>query len=78
MIKNPLKQQSRYQAAPVISPNQELSLLDWLEVNDRLLALDLQAPDYLDEPEAEISDLLGPDDIESDVDDQEDDMDLED
>jgi len=31
MFNNPLKEQSRYQAAPVLSPNQEVSLLDWLE-----------------------------------------------
>ncbi|MEG4866268.1 MULTISPECIES: DUF3134 domain-containing protein [unclassified Microcoleus] len=46
-----LRQIPRHLPADVIPLKQESSLLDWLESNNRLLARDVQEPDYLNEEE---------------------------
>jgi len=46
-----LRQIPRHLPADVIPLKQESSLLDWLESNNRLLARDVQEPDYLTEEE---------------------------
>ena len=50
----------RHAPADVIPLKQQSSLLDWLESNNRLLARDVQEPDYLHEEE--ISELMAVDD----------------
>ena len=42
-----LRQIPRHLPADVIPLKQQSSLLDWLESNNRLLARDVQEPDYL-------------------------------
>lgn len=46
-----LRQIPRHLPADVIPLKQQSSLLDWLESNNRLLARDVQEPDYLNEEE---------------------------
>jgi hypothetical protein len=67
-----LRQSPRHEPAEVIPLKQETSLLDWLEASGRLLARDVQEPDYLLHEEPEISDLMGADDgpYDDDVDDE--------
>lgn len=55
-----LRQIPRHLPADVIPLKQQASLLDWLESNNRLLARDVQEPDYLHEEE--ISELMAVDD----------------
>jgi Protein of unknown function (DUF3134) len=55
-----LRQIPRHLPADVIPLKQQSSLLDWLESNNRLLARDVQEPDYLHEEE--ISELMAVDD----------------
>lgn len=66
-----LRQSPRHEPAEVIPVQQETSLLDWLEASGRLLARDVQEPDYLLDEEPEISDLMGADDGPYDDDDDE-------
>ncbi|MBE9185425.1 DUF3134 domain-containing protein [Microcoleus sp. LEGE 07076] len=46
-----LRQIPRHLPADVIPLKQQSSLLDWLESNNRLLARDVQEPEYLNEEE---------------------------
>ncbi|MEK0180891.1 MULTISPECIES: DUF3134 domain-containing protein [Microcoleus] len=55
-----LRQIPRHLPADVIPLKQQSSLLDWLESTNRLLARDVQEPDYLHEEE--ISELMAVDD----------------
>ncbi|MDQ2100029.1 MAG: DUF3134 domain-containing protein [Tychonema bourrellyi B0820] len=55
-----LRQIPRHLPADVIPLKQQSSLLDWLESNNRLIARDVQEPDYLHEEE--ISELMAVDD----------------
>jgi hypothetical protein len=76
-MSNPsLREEPRSSRAAVIPSRHETSLLDWLESSGRLIARDNQEPDYLDEADEEISDLMAVDDSTYDLDDD-DDIDLE-
>jgi hypothetical protein len=74
MYNNSLREESREQLAEVIPVQQEASLLDWLEANNRLIARDVQDDSFLDDEE-EISDLIGVDDNTIDDDDSDSDFD---
>lgn len=76
MLKNPLRQEPREQRAAVIRSNNEFSLVEWLQLNGRLIARETQESDYLDTEE--ISELMAVDDITYDISDDEPDVDLED
>ena len=67
-----LREEPREQLADVIPVQQETSLLDWLEANNRLLAREVQDDPFL-EDEQEISELMGVDDSAYDDDDDLDD-----
>jgi len=67
-----LREEPREQLADVIPVQQETSLLDWLEANNRLLAREVQ-DDPFREDEQEISELMGVDDSAYDDDDDLDD-----
>lgn len=67
-----LRQYPRSQAAPVIPPQQDASILDWLEGTGRLLARDVQELDYRDEEE-EINALMAAEDNSFETDDDDDD-----
>jgi hypothetical protein len=69
-----LREEPREQLADVIPVQQETSLLDWLEANNRLLAREPQDDPFL-EDEQEISELMGVDDSAYDDDDLDDDLD---
>lgn len=61
-MQNPaLQQQSRDQLAPVIPPQRDASILDWLEGTGRLLDRDNVEAAFPDE-EAEINDLMAGED----------------
>ena len=65
-----LRQIPRHLPADVIPLKQQSSLLDWLESNNRLLARDVQEPDYLNEeefPELMAVDDSPYDDLEEEV-----------
>ena len=67
-----LRQIPRHLPAEVIPLKQQSSLLDWLESTNRLLARDVQEPDYLHEEE--ISELMAVedspyDDLEEEIED---------
>lgn len=62
MLNSPIRQEPRSQPAAVIPSKNESSLLDWLEATGRLIARDVQEPEYLDEEE-EISGLIDVDDV---------------
>lgn len=72
-----LRQYPRSQPAPVIPPQQDASILDWLEGTGRLLAREVQEPDYREEEE-EINELMAGDDSSFDDDDDDDVVDLDD
>ena len=72
MLNSPLREAPREQRAAVIPSRNESSLLDWLETSGRLIARDVQEPEY---PEQEdipelmpLEDALPYDDIEEDED----------
>ncbi len=68
----------RNQPAPVIPPQQNASILDWLEGTGRLLSRDITAPDYRDD-EQEINELMAGEDNSFEIDDDDDDaLDLDD
>ncbi|MGB3693740.1 MAG: DUF3134 domain-containing protein [Spirulinaceae cyanobacterium] len=73
-----LTQETRYEPAKVIPLKQEVSLLDWLEANGRLIARDDNAGKVLPDSDEEISDLMENDDAEFEDDSDDDDEDLED
>jgi hypothetical protein len=77
MQKSALREEPREQRAAVIRSNHEASLLDWLETNGRLIARDVQEPEY-PEAEEEISGLIDVDDpTYDDIDDDDEVLDLE-
>jgi hypothetical protein len=68
----------RNQPAPVIPPQRDASILDWLEGTGRLLARDSAVYDYRDDEE-EINELMAGDDNSFEIDDDDDDaLDLDD
>lgn len=68
----------RNQNAPVIPPQRDASILDWLEGTGRLLERDSGVFDYRDDEE-EINDLMGSEDNSFEPDDDDDDsLDLDD
>ncbi|PSO98610.1 MAG: hypothetical protein BRC51_14775 [Cyanobacteria bacterium SW_12_48_29] len=62
MQNHSLRQEPRNQPAPVIPLQQEYSLLDWLEANDRLLEREVEGGNTPVEEEEEISELMEGDD----------------
>jgi len=78
MSYNPsLREEPRSQRAAVIPLKQESSILDWLENTGRLLARDVQDPDFSDDEGEELNDLMANDNFD-DGDDDDDDLELED
>jgi hypothetical protein len=76
MLKSPLREEPREQKAAVIRSKHESSLLDWLESSGRLIARDIQEPEFPEEEE--ISGLIDVDDVTyDDIDDDDDALDLE-
>lgn len=76
MLKSPLREEPREQKAAVIRSKHESSLLDWLESSGRLIARDVQEPEFPEEEE--ISGLIDVDDVTyDDIDDDDDALDLE-
>mgnify|MGYP001507306790 CR=1 FL=1 len=71
MLNSSLREEPRDQRAAVIPSKNETSLLDWLESNGRLIARDIQEPEF-DLEEEEISGLIDVDDVTYDLDDDED------
>lgn len=67
MLNSPLSEQPRNQRAPVIPLKQESSMLDWLQVQGRLVARNLQEPGFTDQEE-EISEFLTAEDGMEDFD----------
>ncbi|MDH6059841.1 DUF3134 domain-containing protein [Chrysosporum bergii ANA360D] len=61
MLNSPLSEQPRNQRAPVIPLKQESSMLDWLQLQGRLVARNVQEAGF-SEPEEEISDFLATED----------------
>jgi len=61
MLNSPLREIPRNQRATVIPSRQETSLLDWLQSSGRLIARDVQDPDFR-EAEEEIESLMGVED----------------
>ncbi|MEB3177645.1 MAG: DUF3134 domain-containing protein [Nostocaceae cyanobacterium] len=78
MLNSPLREQPRSQRAAVIPLKQESSLLDWLQSTGRLIARDVHEPDFQDEDDPEIADLVGVDDGSFDDIDDDDDLGLDD
>ena len=76
MVNSSLREEPREQQAAVIRSRDETSLLDWLESSGRLIARDVQEPEYLDE-EQDISDLMSVEDVTYDIDDEDDDLDIQ-
>jgi Protein of unknown function (DUF3134) len=77
MHKNPaLHEYPRNQPAPVIPPQRDASILDWLEGTGRLLARDTSEFDYRDDEE-EINELMAGEDNSFDIDDDDDEIELE-
>jgi hypothetical protein len=75
MHNSPLREEPREQQATVIPLKQELSLIDWLQANGRLIARDgVQEADTIDEIEDGDSslDLLEGDDVGDFYDDDDD------
>jgi len=78
MSYNPsLREEPRSQRAAVIPLKQESSILDWLEHTGRLIARDVQDPDFPDDSGEELNDLMANDNFD-DSDDDDDDIELED
>ncbi len=76
MLKSPLREEPREQKAAVIRSKHESSLLDWLESSGRLIARDIQEPEFPEEEE--ISGLIDVDDVTyDDIDDDDDALNLE-
>ncbi|MEH1839226.1 MAG: DUF3134 domain-containing protein [Nostoc sp.] len=61
MLNSPLREVPRNQRADVIPLKQESSLLDWLQINGRIIARDVHEPDFQDDEE-EIDSLMGVED----------------
>ncbi len=61
MLNSPLSEAPRNQRATVIPLKQESSMLDWLQLQGRLVARNVQESDF-SQQEVEISDLLSTED----------------
>lgn len=77
MLKNPLHEEPREQRAVVIRSTQDISLVEWLESNGRMIAREPQASAALEEEDPEILGLIDVEDVIYDMDDEED-MNLDD
>jgi Protein of unknown function (DUF3134) len=79
-MKNPaLQQESRYEPATVIPLKQDLSLIDWLKANNRLIAREVIETTEAEYGEGEdITEFIDVDDNDYDDDDIDDGDDLED
>ena len=75
MLNSSLREAPRDQQAAVIATKTESSLLDWLEASGRLIARDVQEPEYLDEEE-EIAGLIDVEDVTYDLDDDDDELEV--
>jgi Protein of unknown function (DUF3134) len=58
MLNSPLREEPRNKRAAVIPLKQESSILEWLQSGGRLIARDIQEPDFLNDEE-EIDSLMG-------------------
>ncbi|CEJ43076.1 DUF3134 domain-containing protein [Umezakia ovalisporum] len=67
MLNSPISEQPRNQRAPVIPLKQESSMLDWLQLQGRLVARTVQEPGFM-EQEEEISEFLSAEDGMEDFD----------
>lgn len=76
MVNSPLREAPREQRAVVIPSKHESSLLDWLEANDRLIARDVQEPEYVD-VEQEIPELMAVEDVTYDIEDEDEEFDIQ-
>jgi hypothetical protein len=76
MLNSPLSEAPRNQRARVIPLKQEFSMLDWLQMQGRLVARNVQETEFL--PEEEISEFLSSEDGIEDYDmDDDNDMDID-
>jgi hypothetical protein len=76
MLNSPLSEAPRNQRARVIPLKQEFSMLDWLQMQGRLVARNVQETEFL--PEEEISEFLSSEDGIEDYDmDDDSDMDID-
>ncbi len=76
MMKNPaLRQEPRYEPAPVIPLKQEGSLLDWLQAHDRIIFREEKINEPQRQEDQEISELIEGEDIEFERDYDDDDID---
>ena len=73
MLNSPLREEPRNQRAAVIPLKQESSLLDWLHSSNRLIAREVQDPDF-SSGEDDVEALMGVEDggIDYDIDDDDD------
>ena len=76
-MRNPaLREEPRYQPAPVAPPTRQGTMLSWLESTGRLAAREVVPIEYAEDPE-DLNDLMvGDDDYE--IDEEEDDVMVED
>jgi hypothetical protein len=78
LMENPaLQQEPRYEPASVIPLKQDLSLIDWLKANNRLIAREQADTNDYEEGE-DITEFIDVDDSDYDDDDVDDSDDLED
>ena len=69
MMKNPaLRQEPRYEPAPVIPLKQDGSLLDWLEAQGRIIFREEKIHEVPGQEDEEISELIEGEEIEYDRD----------
>lgn len=73
-----LTTEPRYQAAPLLPASSEVSILDWLESTGRLIARDVNDPEYAPDNDDEIAAIMGADDSAYADDDDDMDDDIED
>jgi len=59
-----------------VIPKHESSLLIWLEAKDRLIAGDVQEPEYID-AEQEIPELMAVEDVTYDIEDEDEEFDIQ-
>ncbi|MFN3927503.1 MAG: DUF3134 domain-containing protein [Pseudanabaenaceae cyanobacterium] len=68
-----LREEPRYQPAPVVGNSRQASMLSWLESTGRLVAKDVAVPDYADDVE-DLSDLMAGDEDYIDLEDEEEEL----
>jgi hypothetical protein len=68
-----LREEPRYQPAPVSGTGRPASILAWLEATGRLVAKEVALPEYGDETE-DLNDLMVGDDDYIDLEEEEDDV----